>query len=65
MLVHVEANEMACLIFLTGGFQVWLLFGVSENVLAEVLSALNNHLNCVIVFWCLSSIKFAICIYLN
>lgn len=65
VLVYVEANEMACLIFLTGGFQVWLLFGVSENVLAEVLSALNNHLNYVIAFWCLSSIKFAICIYLN
>lgn len=40
-------------------------FWVSENVLAKVLSALNNQLNYVIAFWCLSGIKFAICIFLN
>lgn len=39
--------------------------GICENVLAKVLSALNNHFNYVIAFWCLSGIKFAICIYLN
>lgn len=47
------------------GFQVWLLLGICENVLARVLSALNNQLNYVIAFWCLSGIKFAVCIYLN
>lgn len=40
-----------------------MLLGICENVLVKVLSALNNQLNYVIAFWCLSGIKFAVCIY--
>lgn len=76
VLVHGEANEIACLIFLTGFVYLlsleWNRFlslasfeYLWENVLAKVLSALNNQLNYVIAFWCLSGIKFAICIYFN